>query len=60
MYYTIYIKYKNKEKEQVWLLYCHNEEVHFQIINLLKINELTNKLEYIRIEECKYERRTDD
>ena len=49
MYNDIYIKWKDKEKEELWLQCAYIFEVRFEIDCLLSNNERANKIEYIKI-----------
>lgn len=49
MNHDIYIKWKDKEKEELWLQACYIFEVKFEIYCLLSCNEKEDKIEYIKI-----------
>ena len=49
MYHDIYVKWKDKDEEELWLSGCYIFEVRFEIDCLLTNDEKENKLEYIKI-----------
>ena len=49
MYHDIYIKWKDKKQEELWLQACYTFELRFEIDYLLSCNEHVEKVEYIKI-----------
>ena len=49
MNYNIYIKWKDKEQEELWLQGAYIFEIRFEIDCLLSCNENEDKIEYIKI-----------
>lgn len=49
MYHDIYIKWKDKPEEELWLQSGYTFEIRFKIDCLLSNNEKEDKIEYIKI-----------
>ena len=47
MYHDIYIKYKNKENEELHLQAAYDFEIRFEVMLLLELKE--DEIEYIKI-----------
>ena len=49
MWHDLYIKWKDKQEEELWLQSAYTFEIRFEIDCLLSNNEREDKIEYIKI-----------